>query len=405
MKKECVAMLLAGGQGSRLYALTSHVAKPAVPFGGKYRIIDFPLSNCVNSGIDTVGVLTQYQPLELNAYIGTGQPWDLDRSDGGVHILPPYMRAGDKGTWYKGTANAIYQNIGFIELYDPDYVLILSGDHVYKMDYSDMLRQHKERGSDCTIAVLEVPMAEASRFGIMNVDENDDIYEFQEKPKKPKSNLASMGIYIFTWSKLKQYLVADEADEDSSNDFGKNIIPAMLNAGEKMSAYRFSGYWKDVGTINSLWDANMDMLSPDHGIDLYDTEWPIYARSPTKPPHFTGPDAKVSHSMVTGGCEVWGEVANSILFNSVIVEEGARVHYSILMPGTVVKKGAVIEYAIVAENTVIGEDARVGTPPPSSGDEAGDWGIAVVAQNLKVGDGAVVPANAMVTRNVKGGAK
>ena len=405
MKKECVAMLLAGGQGSRLYALTSHVAKPAVPFGGKYRIIDFPLSNCVTSGIDTVGVLTQYQPLELNAYIGTGQPWDLDRSDGGVHILPPYMRAGDKGTWYKGTANAIYQNIGFIELYDPDYVLILSGDHVYKMDYSDMLRQHKERGSDCTIAVLEVPMAEASRFGIMNVDENDDIYEFQEKPKKPKSNLASMGIYIFTWSKLKQYLVADEADEDSSNDFGKNIIPAMLNAGEKMSAYRFSGYWKDVGTINSLWDANMDMLSPDNGIDLYDTEWPIYARSPTKPPHFTGPDAKVSHSIVTGGCEVWGEVANSILFNSVIVEEGARVHYSILMPGTVVKKGAVIEYAIVAENTVIGEDARVGTPPPSSGDEAGDWGIAVVAQNLKVGDGAVVPANAMVTRNVKGGAK
>ena len=402
MKKECVAMLLAGGQGSRLYALTSHVAKPAVPFGGKYRIIDFPLSNCVNSGIDTVGVLTQYQPLELNAYIGTGQPWDLDRSDGGVHILPPYMRAGDQGTWYKGTANAICQNMGFIELYDPDYVLILSGDHIYKMDYSDMLRVHKERGAACTISVLEVPMSDASRFGIMNVDENDDIYEFQEKPKEPKSNLASMGIYIFTWSKLREYLLADEADENSSNDFGKNIIPAMLSAGEKMTAYRFHGYWKDVGTINSLWDANMDMLSVSNGFDLYDTEWPIYARTPTKPPHFTGPKAHISHSMVTGGCEIWGDVENSVLFSSVTVEEGARVHYSILMPGVVVKKGAVVEYAIVAENAVIGAGARVGTPP-SEAENADDWGIAVVAQNLNVGDGAVVNANAMITRDVKGG--
>ena len=269
-------MLLAGGQGSRLHALTSHVAKPAVPFGGKYRIIDFPLSNCINSGIDTVGVLTQYRPLELNAYIGNGEPWDLDRSYGGVHILPPYMREGEKGTWYKGTANAIYQNINFLETYDPEYVLILSGDHVYKMDYAQMLRRHKEAEAACTIAVLEVPMAEAPRFGIMNVDENDDIYEFEEKPKKPKSNLASMGIYIFTWKKLREYLVADEADEKSSNDFGKNIIPAMLNAGEKMTPYRFQGYWKDVGTIDSLWDANMDMLSPDNGIDLYDNEWPIY---------------------------------------------------------------------------------------------------------------------------------
>ena len=402
MKKECIAMLLAGGQGSRLYALTSHVAKPAVPFGGKYRIIDFPLSNCVNSGIDTVGVLTQYQPLELNAYIGTGQPWDLDRSDGGVHILPPYMRAGDQGTWYKGTANAICQNMGFIELYDPDYVLILSGDHIYKMDYSDMLRVHKERGAACTISVLEVPMSDASRFGIMNVDENDDIYEFQEKPKEPKSNLASMGIYIFTWSKLREYLLADEADENSSNDFGKNIIPAMLSAGEKMTAYRFHGYWKDVGTINSLWDANMDMLSVSNGFDLYDTEWPIYARTPTKPPHFTGPKAHISHSMVTGGCEIWGDVENSVLFSSVTVEEGARVHYSILMPGVVVKKGAVVEYAIVAENAVIGAGARVGTPP-SEAENADDWGIAVVAQNLNVGDGAVVSANAMITRDVKGG--
>ena len=277
-------MLLAGGQGSRLHALTSHVAKPAVPFGGKYRIIDFPLSNCINSGIDTVGVLTQYRPLELNAYIGNGEPWDLDRSYGGVHILPPYMREGEKGTWYKGTANAIYQNINFLETYDPEYVLILSGDHVYKMDYTQLLRRHKEANAACTIAVLEVPMEEASRFGIMNVDENDDIYEFEEKPKHPKSNLASMGIYIFTWSKLREYLIADEADEKSSNDFGKNIIPAMLNAGEKMTAYRFQGYWKDVGTIDSLWDANMDMLSPDNGIDPYDTEWPIYARTPIRPP-------------------------------------------------------------------------------------------------------------------------
>ena len=291
------------------------------------------------------------------------------------------MREGEKGTWYKGTANAIYQNINFLETYDPEYVLILSGDHVYKMDYAQMLRRHKEAEAACTIAVLEVPMAEAPRFGIMNVDENDDIYEFEEKPKKPKSNLASMGIYIFTWKKLREYLVADEADEKSSNDFGKNIIPAMLNAGEKMTAYRFQGYWKDVGTIDSLWDANMDMLSPDNGIDLYDNEWPIYARTPIRPPHFMGKDARVTHSMVTSGCEVYGTVENSVLFHSVIVEEGAVVRYSILMPGTVVKKGAVVEYAIVAEESVIGENARVGASPPS----------------------AVVSPKAMITRNVKGG--
>ncbi|WP_279287751.1 glucose-1-phosphate adenylyltransferase [Lawsonibacter faecis] len=400
MKKECVAMLLAGGQGSRLYALTSHVAKPAVPFGGKYRIIDFPLSNCINSGIDTVGVLTQYQPLELNAYIGNGQPWDLDRSDGGVHVLPPYVREGSYGTWYKGTANAIYQNIGFLQLYDPEYVLILSGDHIYKMDYAKMLKHHKEQNAACTISVLEVPLAEASRFGIMSVDDEDMIFEFQEKPKEPKSNLASMGIYIFTWSKLKEYLMADEQSSDSTNDFGGDIIPAMLSAGERMAAYRFQGYWKDVGTINSLWDANMDMLSPGSGIDLYDTSWPIFARSATKPPHFTGPDARVSHSMVTGGCEVYGTVENSVLFHSVTVEPGAQVRYSILMPGTVVKAGATVDYAIVAENAVIGEKASVGTPPP---EDTENWGITVVAQEIEVGDGAVVPANAMVTRNVKGG--
>ena len=401
MKKTCVAMLLAGGQGSRLKALTSKVAKPAVPFGGKFRIIDFPLSNCVNSGIDTVGVLTQYQPLELNSYIGNGQPWDLDRSDGGVHILPPYVKEGDKGTWYKGTANAIYQNIGFISLYDPDYVLILSGDHVYKMDYEKMLERHKAAGAACTISVMEVPMEEAPRFGIMNVDEHDMIYEFEEKPKKPKSNLASMGIYIFSWKQLREYLVADEADEKSSNDFGKNIIPAMLAAGERMAAYRFSGYWKDVGTIDSLWDANMDMLAVDSGVQLFDPTWPIYARTPTKPPHFMGSKAVVSHSMVTGGCEVYGEVENSVLFHSVRVEEGAQVKYSSLMPGAVVKAGAVVEYAIVAENAVIGEGARVGAPPED--DKPEEWGIAVVAEGIKVGDGARIPAKSMVTRNVKSG--
>ena len=399
MKKEMVAMLLAGGQGSRLYALTSHVAKPAVPFGGKYRIIDFPLSNCVNSGIDTVGVLTQYRPLELNSYVGNGQPWDLDRSDGGVHILPPYQVEGDQGSWFKGTANAIYQNIGFMDMYDPEYVVILSGDHIYKMDYSDMLAHHKKTNADCTIAVLEVTMEEAKRFGIMNVDAEDRIYEFEEKPPQPKSNLASMGIYIFTYQKLREYLIADEADPNSSNDFGKNIIPNMLNAGEKMMVYRFDGYWKDVGTIDSLWDANMDMLSSNNGIDLYDTTWPIYARTPIKPPAMTGEKAVVSHSLVTGGCKVDGTVENSVLFHSVTVEEGANVQYSILMPGTVVKAGATVQYAIVAEDAVIEAGATVGAPP--SGEDG--WGIAVVAGGVNVGEKAVVKPAAMIREDVKGG--
>ena len=399
MKKEMVAMLLAGGQGSRLYALTSHVAKPAVPFGGKYRIIDFPLSNCVNSGIDTVGVLTQYRPLELNSYVGNGQPWDLDRSDGGVHILPPYQVEGDQGSWFKGTANAIYQNIGFMDMYDPEYVVILSGDHIYKMDYSDMLAHHKKTGADCTIAVLEVTMDEAKRFGIMNVDANDQIYEFEEKPPVPKSNLASMGIYIFTYQKLRQYLIDDEADPNSSNDFGKNIIPNMLNAGEKMMVYRFSGYWKDVGTIDSLWDANMDMLSSNSGIDLYDTSWPIYARTPVKPPHVVGENSVISHSLVTGGCKVDGTVENSVLFHSVTVEEGANVQYSILMPGTVVKAGATVQYAIVAENAVIEAGAQVGAAP--TGEDG--WGVAVVAGGVTVGEKAVVKPAAMIREDVKGG--
>ena len=396
MKKEVVAMLLAGGQGSRLYALTSHVAKPAVPFGGKYRIIDFPLSNCVNSGIDTVGVLTQYRPLELNSYLGNGQPWDLDRSDGGVHILPPYMREGDQGTWYKGTANAIYQNIGFLDLYDPEYVVILSGDHIYKMDYADMVALHKKTQAACTISVLEVTMEEATRFGIMNVDENDTIYEFEEKPAHPKSNLASMGIYIFTWSKLREYLMADEADEGSSNDFGKNIIPAMLAAGEKMTAYRFHGYWKDVGTIDSLWDANMDLLAPNGSVNLHDTDWPIYARPAGVPPQFMGESARVTHSLVTGGSSISGTVENSVLFHSVTVEEGATVRYSILMPGAVVKAGATVEYAILAEHAAVEEGARVGAPP--GGD---NWGIAVVASGVTVGPGCTVPPKAMLTENVK----
>ena len=400
MKKECVAMLLAGGQGSRLYALTSHVAKPAVPFGGKYRIIDFPLSNCINSGIDTVGILTQYRPLELNSYVGSGQPWDLDRSDGGVHILPPYQREGEQGTWYKGTANAIYQNIGFLDLYDPEYVVVLSGDHIYKMDYSEMVAYHKRAGAACTISVLEVTMEEAKRFGIMNVDENDQVYEFEEKPPQPKSNLASMGIYIFTWSKLRQQLIDDEADPNSSNDFGKNIIPNMLNAGEKLMAYRFHGYWKDVGTISSLWDANMDMLAPrGSGIDLYDTSWPIYARTPIRPPHITGEHAVISHSSVTSGCRVDGRVENSVLFHSVTVEEGAQVDYSIIMPGAVVKAGAKVSYAIVAENVVVEAGAQIGAPP----DGSPEWGIAVVAADLTIGGGAVVSPNAMVRENVKGG--
>ena len=362
MKKEVVAMLLAGGQGSRLYALTSHVAKPAVPFGGKYRIIDFPLSNCVNSGIDTVGVLTQYRPLELNSYIGSGQPWDLDRSDGGVHILPPYMREGDQGTWYKGTANAIYQNIGFLDLYDPDYVVILSGDHIYKMDYADMVDLHKKTGAACTISVLEVTMDEAKRFGIMNVDENDQIYEFEEKPPQPKSNLASMGIYVFSWQKLRRYLIDDEADPKSSNDFGKNIIPNMLAAGEKLMAYRFHGYWKDVGTINSLWDANMDLLDKNNELDLNDPSWKIYTEDATTLPHYIGPSADIKRAFITQGCIIDGEVKNSVLFTGVKIGAGAKIIDSVLMPGVIVEEGAVVQRALVADEVRIGRQAVVGCP-------------------------------------------
>ena len=391
MKKSCIAMLLAGGQGSRLYALTQDVAKPSVPFGGKYRIIDFPLSNCANSGIDTVGVLTQYRPLKLNSYIGSGQPWDLDVSDGGVYILPPYLGAHEQGSWFSGTANAIYQNIAFIEMYDPDNVLILSGDHIYKMDYAEMLRVHLDNDAACTIAVQQVSMAEATRMGIMSVDERDFITEFEEKPKQPKSDLASMGIYIFNWKKLRAALIEDENDPNSSKDFGKNIIPKMLAAGERMLAYRFKGYWRDVGTITSLWDANMDMLSPEL-INLYDPSWPISSRSPVCPPHYVGTDAKIVHSIVTEGCEIYGSVENSVLSSSVKVGKGASVLYSVLMPGAVVEDGAVVEYAIVGENTVIGKGAHIGAAP----DGTDGWGVATCGPDITIREGAVVPASAMI---------
>ena len=394
MKKNCIAMLLAGGQGSRLYALTQNVAKPSVPFGGKYRIIDFPLSNCANSGIDTVGVLTQYRPLQLNSYIGNGQPWDLDVADGGVYILPPYQSAGEKGSWFSGTANAIYQNMAFIENYDPENVLILSGDHIYKMDYADMLREHLEHDAACTISVLQVSMEEATRFGIMNLGEDGFICEFEEKPKQPKSDLASMGIYIFNWKKLREYLIADENDPNSSKDFGKNIIPNMLNAGEKLWPYRFDGYWRDVGTITSLWDANMDMLSTTL-INLYDPTWPISSRSPICPPHFTGENAQIVHSIVTEGCEIDGTVENSVLSSGVKVGTGANVIYSVLMPGAVVEEGATVEYAIVGENTVVHKNAHVGSAP----DGTDAWGVATCGPDIEIREGAQVPAGAMIYKS------
>ena len=400
-KNECVAMLLAGGQGSRLGVLTQKIAKPAVPYGGKYRIIDFPLSNCVNSGIDIVGILTQYQPLELNDYVGSGKPWDLDRLDGGVHILPPYQKSKG-GDWYKGTANAIYQNIHFIEKYDPEYVLVLSGDHIYKMDYSEMIKAHKESGADCTIAVMEVPFEEAPRFGIMNTKEDGTIYEFEEKPANPKSNLASMGIYVFTWDKMREYLIADEKNKASHNDFGKDIIPTMLSNGEKMMAYRFQGYWKDVGTVESLWDANLDLLNPKLDLKLDSADWKIYSRTGWLPPQYISENAKVENSLVSDGCFVGGNLDYSVLFENVTIEEGATVEYSLIMPGAVVKKGAHVQYAIVAENVKIGEGAVVGENPQAVLNRD-DWGIAVVGDSVKVGKKAVVKAKSMISKNVKEG--
>ena len=389
-KKECVAMLLAGGQGSRLYALTTKTAKPAVSFGGKYRIIDFTLSNCVNSGIDTVGVLTQYQPLVLNEYIGNGLPWDLDRAFGGVKILPPYQ-GHDGADWYKGTANAIYQNLAFINRYDADYVLILSGDHIYKMDYSKMLDFHKAKGADCTIAVIDVPIEEASRFGIMSTNEENSIYKISEKPKNPDSTKASMGIYIFNKNKLQDYLIADEADPDSSNDFGKNIIPAMLAAGEKMYAYPFEGYWKDVGTISSLWEANMDLLGARPALDLGDESWRIFARHSANAPQYVGEQAVIEDSYITEGCEVYGTVKNSVLGAGVKVMHGAYVKDCVIMGDTVVEAGATVNYSIIDTNVDIGAGAIVGKP------RGEDVGIAVIGADVKIKAGAVIDAGAMIS--------
>lgn len=392
--KKCIAMLLAGGQGSRLFALTTKVAKPAVSFGAKYRIIDFTLSNCVNSNIDTVGVLTQYQPLILNEYIGNGQPWDLDRAYGGVQILPPYQ-AKDRMDWYKGTANAIYQNIDYIEKYAPDHVLILSGDHIYKMDYNQMLEYHIQNDADCTIAVLEVSLAEASRFGIMNTDENNHIVEFEEKPKVPKSTKASMGIYIFKREKLIEYLKADNENPNSHNDFGKNIIPAMLNNKELMMAYPFKGYWKDVGTIDSLWEANQDLIGDNPKFDIYNPHWKIHSRNVGIEPQYIGKNAKVVNSLVTGGAKIEGTIINSVIGSKVIVEAGAEVKDSVIFSNTIVKKGSVINYSIIDENVEIEENAIVGT------EKAEDVKITVIGRDVVVESGAKVEAGSNIEHNVR----
>lgn len=403
MKKECIAMLLAGGQGSRLGILTKNIAKPAVPYGGKYRIIDFPLSNCVNSGIDTVGVLTQYRPLELNDYIGNGQPWDLDRMNGGVHILSPYQQM-EGSQWYKGTANAIYQNIQFIDRYAPEYVLILSGDHIYKMDYSLMLDYHKSKKADCTIAMLEVPWDEAPRFGLMLVREDGSISEFEEKPKEPRSNKASMGVYVFTWKVLREYLLRDEADKTSSNDFGKDLIPRMHCEGRGLFAFPFDGYWKDVGTIESLWDANLDILNPKIDLDLSDDNWKIYSNSPAAPPHYLAVSAQVQNSIIAEGCTIEGSLDYSVLFANVKVGKGAEVKYSIVMPGTVIEEGACVQYAIVAENSRICKGAVVGECPENVVNRD-DWGVAVVGSGLTIGAGSVVKAKTMVENSTAEGTK
>ena len=358
-KKEMIAMILAGGQGSRLKALTKNIAKPAVPFGGKYRIIDFALSNCANSGIDTVGVLTQYKPLELSSHIGIGSPWDLDRRNGGVSILPPY-ETENGGNWYKGTANAIYQNMSFVDNYDPEYVLILSGDHIYKMDYSKMLEYHKKSGAEATISVINVSKEEASRFGIMNTNEDMSIYEFEEKPKVPKSTLASMGIYIFNWKTLKKYLKADELDELSSNDFGKNIIPKMINADIKIMAYPFEGYWKDVGTIESLWEANMDLLNKDNNLNLYDSNWPILSKSSNYPSQYIGVNAEVKNSMISEGSKIEGTVINSLIFEGVEIGENVIIKDSVIMPNVKVEDNSIINRAIIATGVTIGEGVSIG---------------------------------------------
>ncbi len=404
MKKKMIAMLLAGGQGSRLGVLTNRTAKPAVPFGGKYRIIDFPLSNCVNSDIDTVGVLTQYEPLELNGYLGNGSAWDLDRNTGGVYVLPPYV-TGSRGEWYSGTANAIFQNLAFIERYQPEYVLVLSGDHIYKMDYAAMLRHHVEKNADATIAVLEVPIEEAHRFGIMETDAEGIITHFTEKPKEPRSNKASMGIYIFTTDALKKYLVEDEADETSSHDFGKDVIPKLLSAGMRLSAYAFRGYWKDVGTVQSLWEANMDLIGDKARLNLNDREWRIYSRSPVMPAHYIGPSASAVSSLVSEGCEIDGQIENSVLFTGVRVGAGAVVRDSILMPGARIGANAVVKKAILGEDAIVGAGAVIGDAPcpedaPYDTSLTGD--IALIASCTSIAPLARVPAGMIVNNDYTG---
>jgi glucose-1-phosphate adenylyltransferase len=393
-KKECVAMLLAGGQGSRLYALTNKIAKPAVSYGAKYRIIDFPLSNCINSNIDTVGVLTQYQPLLLNDYIGNGQPWDLDRTFGGVHILPPYQ-GKNKTDWYKGTANAIYQNIDFMKRYHPEYIIILSGDHIYKMDYSKMLDFHKEKNAEATIAVINVSLQEASRFGIMNTDQEMRIQEFEEKPAKPKSTKASMGIYIFNAEVLYQYLEADEANPESQNDFGKNIIPSMLRDCRLMYAYPFSGYWKDVGTIDSLWEANMDLLGENPKFDLFDKMWKIYSRNEAYPPQFICEGSKIENSLLTVGCYIEGYVKNSLLSQNVQIGKNAKVIDSVLFDNVIVEEGATIEYSIVAENVVVKKQAKIGESKQKANK------ITVIGSDVTILEDYKVAAGQMIEKDVR----
>jgi glucose-1-phosphate adenylyltransferase len=398
MKKKIVAMLLAGGQGSRLGVLTNSMAKPAVPFGGKYRIIDFPLSNCVNSDIDTVGVLTQYRPLALNSYIGTGQHWDLDRLHGGVFVLPPYMTAAGS-SWYTGTANAIYQNREFVDQFDPDYVLILSGDHIYKMDYGAMLRFHIEKKAVATIAVLPVPMEEAHRFGIMNTGEDDRIVSFEEKPKQPKSNKASMGIYIFNWPALKESMHRDDENPNSSNDFGNDIIPSILNSGQPAYAYPFKGYWKDVGTIQSLWEANMDIIATPPKLVLNDPAWRIYSRNPIMPPHYIGENASVTQSLVTEGCRVEGKVHHSVLFADVSIEPDAEVYDSVIFPGAVIRRGVKIYKSIVGENSTVGERAVIGGDL-RLGDEVDNsltGTITLVGNDIGIPPGTYLPQGTVAT--------
>lgn len=395
-RKECVAMLLAGGQGTRLGCLTQEVAKPAVPFGGKYRIIDFPLSNAINSGIDTIGILTQYQPFELNQYIGNGQPWDLDRLNGGAFVLPPYQKA-KSGEWYKGTANAIYQNINFVDRFNPEYVLILSGDHIYKMDYHDMLKSHIDNKADCTIAVLNVPIEEAHRFGIMNAKDDGEIFEFEEKPKNPKSTKASMGIYIFTWAKLREYLIADENDKSSSNDFGKNIIPNMLADKQRLFAYQFDGYWKDVGTISSLWEANMDILDETSGLVLNDRHWKIYSRNMAEPPQYVDTQAAIENSVVSEGCKINGYVKHSVVSTAAVIENDVEIIDSIVMPNAVIREGARISHAIIGWDAEIGENSVVGTKQKAPVN--GEWKIAVVGPAVKLAEGSIVKAGEMIGGN------